>query len=328
MNKKIKNVLVTGAGGFIGSHLTEKLCASGYAVKAFVHYNSRNSWGWLDYSPCSGRIEVIAGDIRDSDILRFAMRDVDLVFHLAALIGIPYSYHSPEAYVETNIKGSLNVLQAARDLGVKKVVLTSTSEIYGTAQSDLINEAHPIEPQSPYAASKAGADLLAKSFYRSFNLPLVIVRPFNTYGPRQSARAIVPTIITQILSAKGSIKLGALTPTRDLTYIEDTVDGFMRAGESARAVGEIINLGSNSEISVGDLARLIAKYLDKKLKIEYEEERMRPQKSEVKRLLADNTKARRILGWQPAYSLEKGLKKTISWFKENQGNYKPDIYNI
>lgn len=328
MSKKIKKVLVTGAGGFIGSHLTEKLSASGYAVKAFIHYNSRNSWGWLDSSKCRDDIEIISGDIRDADILRQAMRGVEIVFHLAALIGIPYSYHSPEAYVETNIKGSLNVLQAAKDSGVKKVVLTSTSEIYGTARSVSITEAHPIDPQSPYAATKAAADLLAKSFYRSFNLPVAIVRPFNTYGPRQSARAVIPTIITQILSGKSHIKLGALTPSRDLIYVEDTVDGFIRAGESPRAIGEIINLGSNSEISVGDLARLIAKYLDKEIKIEFEEKRKRPEKSEVERLMADNSKAKRILGWEPKYSLEKGLKKTIAWFKENNGVYKSDIYNI
>jgi dTDP-glucose 4,6-dehydratase len=256
------------------------------------------------------------------------MSDVDMVFHLAALIGIPYSYYSPEAYVETNIKGSLNILQAAKDSGVKKVIITSTSEIYGTAHSVPIAEDYPIDPQSPYAATKAAADLLALSFYRSFNLPVVIVRPFNTYGPRQSARAVIPTIITQILSGRKKIKLGALTPTRDLTYVEDTVDGFIRAGECPGSIGEIINLGSNLEISVGDLARLISKYLNQNIKIEFEQNRKRPEKSEVKRLMADNSKARRILGWKPQYSLEKGLKKTISWFKENKDSYKSGIYNV
>lgn len=324
----MKKVLVTGAGGFIGSHLTEKLWASGYNVKAFVHYNSRNSWGWLDSLACKERIEVISGDIRDADIVRYAMRDVEIVFHLAALIGIPYSYHSPEAYVDTNIKGSLNVLQAAKDSGVKRVIITSTSEIYGTAQSVPILETHPINPQSPYAATKSAADLLAMSFYRSFDLPVVIVRPFNTYGPRQSARAVIPAVITQILSGQKKIKLGALSPTRDLTYVEDTVDGFIRAGKCAAAVGEIINLGTNSEISIGDLARLISKHLNCDIKIESEQDRIRPEKSEVERLIADNTKASRILNWAPKQGLEEGLKKTIKWFKQNKNIYKPEIYNI
>lgn len=328
MKTKNKKILVTGAGGFIGSHLTEKLVACGYTVKAFVHYNSKNSWGWLDSFKCKKNIEIIAGDIRDTDIVRHAMRDVETVFHLAALIGIPYSYHSPEAYVETNVKGSLNILQAAKDLGVKKVVLTSTSEIYGTAQAVPITEAYPINPQSPYAATKAAADLLAMSFYRSFNLPIAIVRPFNTYGPRQSARAVVPTIITQILNGQKKIKLGAIKPTRDLTYVEDTVDGFIRAGVCPGAIGEIINLGNNSEISIGDLAKLISSYLDYDIKIESDQERKRPQKSEVQRLMADNTKAKRILGWAPKHSLETGLKKTIIWFKKNKGIYKPEIYNV
>jgi len=323
-----KKVLVTGAGGFIGSHLTEKLCACGYKVKAFVHYNSRNSWGWLESSKCKGRIEIISGDIRDTDILRHAMSNIEMVFHLAALIGIPYSYHSPEAYVTTNIRGSLNILQAAMDSGIKKVVITSTSEIYGTAQAVPITEAHPINPQSPYAATKIAADLLALSFYRSFNLPVAVVRPFNTYGPRQSARAVIPTIITQILNGAKKIRLGALTPTRDLTYVEDTVSGFIRAGECPGAVGEIINLGNNSEISIGGLARLIAKQLNQDIRIESAENRKRPEKSEVERLIADNAKARRILNWEPKYSLENGLKKTIAWFKENKDIYKSGIYNV
>lgn len=328
MMTAMKKILVTGAGGFIGSHLTEKLCGRGYAVRAFVHYNSRNSRGWLDSLKCEDRMEIIAGDIRDADIVRDAMRDVDTVFHLAALIGIPYSYHSPEAYVETNIKGALNILQAAKDSCVNKVVFISTSEIYGSAQSVPIAESHPVNPQSPYAATKAAADFLALTFYRSFDLPVTVVRPFNTYGPRQSARAVIPAILIQILNGKETIKLGALTPTRDLTYVEDTVDGVIRAGESPDAVGEIINLGSNSQISIADLAVLISRCLDRGIKIDFERGRERPEKSEVARLMADISKARRILQWEPSYSLEKGLQKTISWFRENIGGYKQDIYNI
>lgn len=329
--KKLKNkkrILITGAGGFIGSYLTEKLFSSGYAINALVRYNSRNFCGWIDYLKCKKRVEIVSGDIRDADIVRSAMHDVEMVFHLAALIGIPYSYYSPEAYVETNIKGSLNILQAAKDFGVKKIVVTSTSEVYGTAQFVPITETHPINPQSPYAATKAAVDFLALSFYRSFGLPVAIVRPFNTYGPRQSARAVIPTIITQILDGKKQIKLGVLTPSRDLTYIEDTVNGFIRAAECPDSVGEIINLGSNSEISIGDLARLISKYLDRDIKIESDQDRKRPEKSEVERLKADNTKAMRLLNWAPKYSLEKGLKKTISWFKKNKHIYKSGIYNI
>ncbi len=323
-----RKVLVTGAGGFIGSHLTERLCADGYAVKAFVHYNSRNSWGWLESLECKERIEIIAGDIRDADILRSAMSDVEVVFHLAALIGIPYSYHSPEAYVKTNIKGSLNILQAAKDSGVKKVIMTSTSEVYGTAQAVPISEKHLVNPQSPYAATKVAADFLALSFYRSFDLPVVIVRPFNTYGPRQSARAVIPTIITQALNGGKTIKLGSLTPTRDLTYVEDTVAGFIRAAECTMATGEIINLGSNSEISIGDLAGLISKHFSQDIKIEFDQNRKRPEKSEVERLMADNSKAKRILNWAPKHSLENGLIKTISWVKENKDIYKSGIYNL
>ena len=323
-----KKILVTGAGGFIGSHLTEKLVSLGYDAKAFIHYNSRNSWGWLDSSKYKEHIEIISGDIRDADIIRYAMRDVKIVFHLAALIGIPYSYYSPEAYLDTNIKGTLNVLQAARDFSLKKVIITSTSEIYGTAQSVPIAENHPINPQSPYAATKSAADGLSLSFYRAFNLPVIIVRPFNTYGPRQSARAVIPTIISQILGGSKKIMLGALSPTRDLTYVEDTVDGFIRSSECSESVGEIINLGNNSEISIGDLAKTIAKYLGQDIKIESEQERKRPAKSEVERLLADNTKAKQILNWVPKYTLEKGLKKTIEWFKKNKNIYKAEIYNI
>jgi len=323
-----KKVLVTGAGGFIGSHLTEELVACGYQVKAFIHYNSRNSWGWLDSSVYKKQIEVISGDIRDADIVRYAMDDVEIVFHLAALIGIPYSYYSPEAYVDTNIKGTLNILQSALDFGVKKVVLTSTSEIYGTAQFVPITELHPINPQSPYAASKSAADFLGITFYKSFNLPVVIVRPFNTFGPRQSARAIIPTIITQILAGRKRVKLGSLGPTRDLTYVEDTVKGFIRAGESKNGIGEVINLGNRSEISIRDLVYLIAKVMGISVEIQEDTARKRPRKSEVDRLMADNSKAKRLLKWSPRHSLEQGLKKTIEWFKENNAEYKSDIYNV
>lgn len=323
-----KKVLVTGAGGFIGSHLVEKLFYHGYTVKAFVHYNSRNSWGWLDSSVCRERIEVISGDIRDADIVRLAMRDVEIVFHLAALIGIPYSYHSPEAYVDTNIKGTLNILQSALDFGVKKVVLTSTSEIYGTAQFVPITELHPINPQSPYAASKSAADLLGISFYKSFNLPVAIVRPFNTFGPRQSARAVIPTIITQILAGCKKIKLGSLNPSRDLTYVDDTVRGFIRAGKLKNSIGEVINLGNKSEISIRDLTYLIARVMGVSVTIQEDIKRKRPVKSEVERLLADNSKAKKLLKWSPEYSFEEGLKKTVKWFTENNAKYKSDIYNV
>lgn len=324
----MKKVLVTGAGGFIGSHLTEKLVSLGYEVKAFVHYNSRNSWGWLDSSACKDSVEVISGDIRDADIVRYAVNGVDTVFHLAALIGIPYSYHSPEAYLDTNAKGTLNILQAARDFSVKKIIITSTSEIYGTAQFVPITELHPINPQSPYAASKSAADLLGLSFNRSFDLPVVVVRPFNTFGPRQSARAVIPTIITQILAGCKKIKLGSLDPTRDLTYVEDTVNGFIKAGESKNGVGEVINLGSNNEISIRNLASLIAKMMKVSIAIDEDVVRKRPLKSEVDRLVADNFKAKKLLKWSPSYDLENGLNKTIGWFKENNEKYKTNIYNI
>jgi len=324
----VKKMLVTGAGGFIGSHLVEKLVRKGGKVKAFVHYNSRNSWGWLENSKYKDSIEVVSGDIRDADIVRHAMRDVDTVFHLAALIGIPYSYISPEAYVETNVKGSLNVFQAAKDFGIKRIVHTSTSEIYGTAEFVPIHEKHPVNPQSPYAASKSAADFFSLSFYRSFNLPVVVVRPFNTYGPRQSARAVIPTIITQLLSGKKTIKLGALDPTRDLTYVEDTVEGFIAAVDAKESLGEIINLGNNSEISIRDLAYLIGKVMNVKVLIQEEDKRKRPVKSEVERLWADNAKAKQLLKWTPQYSLENGLKKTVEWFEKNKDIYKPEVYNV
>ena len=326
MNKK--KVLVTGAGGFIGSHLCEFLVKNGYKVRAFIRYNSLNSWGWLEKSPCCKQIEVVTGDIRNYDSVKHAMKGINRVFHLAALIGIPYSYYSPDSYIDTNIKGTMNILQASREFGVERIVHVSTSEVYGTAQFVPINENHPVNPQSPYAASKSAADFLALSFYRSFNLPVAVARPFNTYGPRQSARAVIPTIITQMLQGKKKIKLGALKPTRDLTYVEDIVKGFMLAGESDGAVGEVINFGNNSEISIGNLAKLIAVCLNCKVTVESDSKRARPIKSEVERLMADNIKAKKILNWSPEYNLERGLKKTIAWFKENQGAYKPDIYNI
>lgn len=326
------HVLVTGAGGFIGSHLVEELLQMNCQVRAFVHYNSFNRWGWLDFLPQESRkrIEVFSGDIRDPNGVREAMKGCEVVFHLAALIGIPYSYHSPDVYVDTNVKGTLNILQAARDLGVKKILHTSTSEIYGTAQFVPITELHPVNPQSPYAATKSGADFLALTFYRSFGSPVIVVRPFNTYGPRQSARAIIPTIITQILSGRETLSLGSLIPTRDLNFVKDTARGFIRAAESEGALGEVVNLGSNFEISIGDLAQKIAGLIGKPIKIESSEERLRPEKSEVERLWAANEKASKLIGWSPEYTLDKGLEETIQWFRkpENLAFYKPDIYNI
>lgn len=327
-----KKVLVTGAGGFIGSHLVEVLVKKGYNVRAFVHYNSFNRWGWLDYveKDIIDCVEIFSGDIRDVAGVKKAMNDTQVVFHLAALIGIPYSYYSPDTYVDTNIKGTLNVLQAARELGVEKIIHTSTSEVYGTAQFVPITEEHPTNPQSPYAATKAGADFLALSFYRSFELPVAVVRPFNTYGPRQSCRAVIPTIITQITSGRNEIKLGSLHPTRDLTYVKDTVEGFIAAAESEKSIGQIVNIGSNFEISVGNLAKLIADIARVNINIGNEGERKRPIKSEVERLWADNKKANELLQWCPKYTLEKGLKETFEWFvdKQNINIYKPNIYNI
>lgn len=329
---KEKKVLVTGAGGFIGSHLVESLLSRGCQVTAFVHYNSFNRWGWMDSLPREklGSIRVFAGDVRDPNGIRDAMKGTDIVFHLAALIGIPYSYHSPDTYVDTNIKGTLNVLQAARDLGVQKIIHTSTSEIYGTAQFVPITEGHPVNPQSPYAATKSGADFLAMSFYRSFETPVSIIRPFNTYGPRQSARAVIPTIIMQILSGKKNIVLGDLLPTRDLNFVEDTVEGFICAAEADESTGNIIHLGTGVEISVGDLALKISKLMNTDISIQSVEERKRPVGSEVERLLSDNSKALKMLKWKPAWNLENGLNETIKWFsvEKNQSLYKSDIYNI
>lgn len=324
--------MVTGAGGFIGSHLVEGLLKRNCEVTALVHYNSFNRWGWLDYFPddLKRRIHVFSGDVRDPNGVKEAMKDCEVVFHLAALIGIPYSYHSPDVYIDTNIKGTLNILQAARQLNVKKIIHTSTSEVYGTAQFVPITEEHPVNPQSPYAASKAGADFLALTFYRSFYAPVVVVRPFNTYGPRQSARAIIPTIITQVLSGKKEISLGSLTPTRDLNFVKDTATGFIAAAESESAMGEVVNLGSNYEISIGDLVQKIGSIMGVSIGVSPESARMRPEKSEVERLWADNTKAKKLFGWAPEYNLEQGLKETINWF-QSEGSmqfYKPDLYNI
>jgi dTDP-glucose 4,6-dehydratase len=329
-------VLVTGADGFIGSHLTEKLVREGYSVRAFVQYNSFNSWGWLD--SCSadvkGEFEVYAGDIRDPHGVKNAMQGCDAVLHLAALIAIPFSYHSPDTYVDTNIKGTLNVLQAARELNLRRVIHTSTSEVYGTAKFVPITEEHPLAGQSPYSATKIAADQIAYSFYSSFDLPVTIVRPFNTYGPRQSARAVIPTVITQIASGNKFVKLGSTTPTRDFSYIEDTVSGFISALVSGSGLGEIFNLGSNFEISIGDTAKLIAEIMDTEIKIFSDEERLRPESSEVERLWADNSKAIEVLGWIPKYrgidGFKEGLSHTIEWFNkaENLNSYKSEIYNL
>jgi NAD dependent epimerase/dehydratase len=329
-------ILITGADGFIGSHLVEALVRSGHDVRAFVLYNSFNSWGWLDHCgpDVKGRFEVFAGDVRDPNGVRAAMKGRDAVLHLAALIAIPYSYHSPDTYVDTNVKGTLNVVQAARDLGVNKVVHTSTSEVYGTARFVPITEEHPLQGQSPYSASKIGADQIAMSFYTSFSLPVLTIRPFNTYGPRQSARAVIPTIITQIANGKRQIKLGAVHPTRDFNYVADTVSGFIAALQSDKGVGEVINLGSNYEISVGDTALAIADVMGAKIEILTDEQRLRPEKSEVERLWASNDKARELLGWQPVYGgldgFRRGLAETVTWFGEpaNLSRYKADIYNV
>ncbi|WP_313639222.1 NAD-dependent 4,6-dehydratase LegB [Paenibacillus sp.] len=329
-----KKILVTGADGFIGSHLTEKLIEDGYEVKAFVYYNSFNSWGWLDQSPYKNDFEVFAGDIRDPHGVMDAMKGCDKVLHLASLIAIPYSYHSPDTYVDTNIKGTLNVLQAARQLGVAKVVHTSTSEVYGTAQYVPIDENHPLQGQSPYSASKIGADQMALSFYRSFETPVAVIRPFNTYGPRQSARAVIPTIITQLASGQKKIKLGSLAPTRDFNYVQDTVNGFITLMNNEKAIGEVINIGSNYEISIGQTVEAIAEVMGVKVDIEMDDIRLRPEKSEVERLWADNSKAKSLLGWEPSYGgndgFKRGLKETIDWFinPANLSSYKADVYNI
>lgn len=326
----MKKVLVTGADGFIGSHLTELLVEKGYQVKAFTYYNSFNTWGWLDTLPADKmkEIEVFAGDIRDPNGVREAMKGMEGVFHLAALIAIPFSYHSPDSYVDTNIKGTLNVLQAARDLETERIMITSTSEVYGTAQYVPIDEKHPYQGQSPYSATKIGADRLAESFYRSFNLPVSIVRPFNTYGPRQSARAVIPTIISQLLSGKEEIKLGSLTPTRDFNYVRDTAAGFVAIAESDQTIGEEINIATQKEISIGDLANEIIRQINPSAKIICDEQRLRPEKSEVNRLLGANEKIRRLTSWEPQYTFEQGIGETIAWIRDNLDKYKTDIYNV
>ncbi|HWA70573.1 MAG TPA: NAD-dependent 4,6-dehydratase LegB [Rhizomicrobium sp.] len=329
-------LLITGAEGFIGSHLTEAAVRAGHDVRAFVLYNSFNSCFWLDQCApdVKGEFETFAGDIRDPNGVRTAMKGCDAVLHLAALIAIPYSYHSPDTYVDTNVKGTLNIVQAARDLGVSKVVHTSTSEVYGTARFVPITEEHPLQGQSPYSASKIGADQIAMSFHLSFGTPVAILRPFNTYGPRQSARAVIPSIITQIASGRTQIKLGSTHPTRDFNYVTDTVAGFLAALDSPNSVGEVINIGSNFEISVGDTARLIADVMGKKIEIVSDQQRLRPEKSEVERLWASNEKARKLLGWQPAYGgldgFRRGIARTVEWFTDprNLAGYKPDAYNL
>ena len=332
MELKNKKVLITGADGFIASHIVEALLEEGCQVKAFVYYNSFNSWGWLDSFSKEqlDKIEIFAGDIRDPNGVRTAMNDVDVVFHLAALIAIPFSYHSPDSYIDTNVKGTLNIVQAAKDLNIERVLVTSTSEVYGTAQYVPIDENHPRQPQSPYSASKIGADCIAESFYRSFNLPITIVRPFNTYGPRQSARAVIPTIITQLLNGVSQIKLGDTTPTRDLLFVKDTAAGFINIAKCDALIGHDCNIATNSEISVEDLAKMIIEQINLSAQIIQDDVRLRPAKSEVFRLYGSNEKIKRFTGWEPKYTLNAGLKQTIKWFseKENLKHYKANIYNL
>ncbi len=332
MKLKDKKILVTGADGFIGSHLLDALLNEGCGVKAFVYYNSFNSWGWLDTLPKEKikDVEIFSGDIRDANGVRTAAKGIDVIFHLAALIGIPFSYHSPDSYIDTNIKGTLNILQASRDLNIERVVVTSTSEVYGTAQYVPIDEKHPFQGQSPYSASKIGADRIAESFYRSFGTPVIIARPFNTYGPRQSARAVIPTIITQLLSGSKEVKLGSILPTRDLNYVQDICRGFISLGRCDEAVGREINIGSGQEISIGDLANTIISIINPEAKIISEDLRKRPEKSEVERLICNNSLIHKLTGWKTEISLKDGLVKTIEWFKkaENCSKYKWDIYNV
>jgi NAD dependent epimerase/dehydratase len=328
----MKNILITGADGFIGSHLTELLIEKGYNVRAFIYYNSFNSYGWLDDLPkeAINKIEIFSGDIRDPNGVREAMRGIDIVFHLAALIAIPFSYHSPDSYIDTNVKGTLNIIQAARDCKVKRVIVTSTSEVYGTAQFVPITELHPKQPQSPYSASKIGADAIADSFYRSFELPITIVRPFNTYGPRQSARAVIPTIISQLLNGVYEIKLGDLTPTRDLLFVKDTINGFLKICECDDLIGHEVNIATQTEISIGNLAQHLINIINPNARIISDSLRLRPEKSEVYRLFGSNEKLKSYTNWTQKYTLEAGLKETINWFskKENLQQYKSDIYNV
>ncbi len=326
----MKKILVTGADGFIGSHMTELLMEQGYEVKAFTYYNSFNSWGWLDSFPKDKlkELEIFSGDIRDPNGVREAIKGVDAVFHLAALIAIPFSYHSPDSYVDTNIKGTLNVLQAARDAQLERVLVTSTSEVYGTAQYVPIDEKHPFQGQSPYSATKIGADRLAESFYRSFELPVTIVRPFNTFGPRQSARAVIPTIISQLIAGQDEIKLGALSPTRDFNYVKDTVAGFLSIFESNQTIGEEINIATQTEISIQNLAEEIIRQLRPSARIVSDEQRIRPKDSEVNRLLGSNEKIMKLTSWKPKYTFEQGIQETIAFMQNNMSAYKSDIYNI
>jgi NAD dependent epimerase/dehydratase len=323
-------VLVTGADGFIGSHLTEVLVAEGYKVKALSQYNSFNYWGWLEDVECKEDIEILSGDIRDPHFCKHISKDVDVIFHLAALIAIPYSYMAPDSYVDTNIKGTLNICQAAKENGVKRVIHTSTSEVYGTAQYVPIDEKHPLQPQSPYSASKIGADAMAMSFFNAFDLPVTIARPFNTYGPRQSARAVIPTIISQIANGNKQIKLGDVSPTRDFTYVADTCRGFLELARCEKAIGETVNIGSNFEISIGETLNIIKELMGSDVEFLTDEQRLRPGKSEVLRLWCDNNKIRDLTGFEPAYDIRTGLKETIDWFTraENLAKYKADIYNV
>ncbi len=328
MQLKGKNVLVTGADGFIGSHLVERLVQYGCSVRALSYYNSFNDWGWLEHLDCLDDIEVVTGDVRDPFFVKEIGKNIDVIFNLAALIAIPYSYVAPASYVETNINGTVNICRSAMDNGCTRVIHTSTSEVYGTARYVPIDEKHPKQPQSPYSASKIGADAMAMSFYNSFDLPLVIARPFNTYGPRQSARAIIPSLICQIAAGKKEIKLGNMTPTRDFNYVKDTARGFCLLAECDAALGQEVNIGSNSEISIKDLAELIANVMEKEVHFVTEKERLRPGKSEVERLWCDNQKIKELTSYSPEYPLEKGLKETAQWLAQNLDKYKVDIYNV
>lgn len=326
----MKSVLVTGADGFIGSHLVELLVKEGYEVRALALYNSFNDWGWLETIPCLDKVKVVTGDIRDPFFCKEITKDIDIVFHLAALIAIPYSYVAPQSYVDTNVMGTVNMCKASMENGVKRFINTSTSETYGTALYVPIDEKHPMQPQSPYSASKIAADAMAMSFYNSFNFPLTTARPFNTYGPRQSARAVIPTIITQIASGMKEIKLGDVTPTRDFNYVADTCRGFLALANCDEAIGKVVNIGSNYEISIGDTLDLIKKIMKSDVKFIVDEQRIRPEKSEVNRLWCDNTLINSLTGFKPEYSIEKGLEKTVEWFlnPENLKRYKAGIYNV
>lgn len=326
----MNTILVTGADGFIGSHLTEMLVAQGFQVRALAQYNSFNSWGWLEDVSCQHDIEIVSGDVRDPAFCRTICQNIDTIFHLAALIAIPYSYQAPDSYVDTNIRGTLNICQAARDAGVGRVIHTSTSEVYGTAQYVPIDEHHPLQPQSPYSASKIAADAMAMSFFNAFDLPLTIARPFNTYGPRQSARAVIPTIISQIASGMAQIQLGDVSPTRDFNYVEDTCRGFIALAQSDRAIGETVNIGSNAEISVGDTLQLIKQLMASEVEFVIDPQRLRPEKSEVNRLWCDNSKIKALTGFMPQVSLEEGLQRTVAWFTQpdNLKKYKAALYNV